>query len=65
MIVDAMMLDHFLFMALQLADSRLASTREFWRRKLNCPPEVISDPRCLEEIAAARRKDGAKSEGDT
>jgi hypothetical protein len=34
-------------------DSALASTREFWRRKLGFPEDVVTDPRPIAEIAAS------------
>lgn len=41
---------HAEFMANQLVDSQLASTREFWRRKLGLPEDIVKDPRPLAEI---------------
>jgi hypothetical protein len=38
------------------ADSVLASTREFWRRKLGLPEEIVTDPRKLDEIKAFATK---------
>ena len=38
----------------QLVDSKLATTREFWRRKLGFPDEIATDPRPLYEAIAAR-----------
>lgn len=37
-------------MALQLADSPLATTRIFWRRKFGLAEEVATDPRPMREI---------------
>lgn len=55
----------FPFMALQLVDSQLATTREFWRSKYwNATAEEASDPRPFREVLAARnaepihRRDG-------
>jgi len=31
-------------------DSKLATTREFWRRKFGMPEEIVNDPRPLAEI---------------
>lgn len=41
-----------LSMAMQLVDSSLVTTREFWRRKIGLPEEIVTDPRPLREIAA-------------
>lgn len=41
---------HAELMADQLVDSDLASTREFWRRKVGFPEHVVMDPRPLNEI---------------
>jgi hypothetical protein len=38
-------------------DSALASTREFWRRKLGFPEWVVTDPRTIAEIAASLSAD--------
>lgn len=47
---------HLLFMALQLVDSSIGTTRVFWRRKVGLPEDVVNDPRPLAEIAASRKE---------
>lgn len=46
---------HFQFMAMQLIDSPLATTREFWRKKYfgACDQEAC-DPRPFAEVLAER-----------
>jgi hypothetical protein len=40
-----------ILMALQLADSTLPTTRQYWRRQiLGLPQEIADDPRPLSEI---------------
>ncbi|MDR6818443.1 hypothetical protein J2X76_003620 [Neorhizobium sp. 2083] len=36
-------------------DSVIPSTREFWRRKIGMPEDVVADPRALAVILAERR----------
>lgn len=44
------------FMAMQLVDSSLATTREFWRSKFfAATPEEASDPRPFREVLALRQ----------
>lgn len=40
----------YALLASQLVDSRLASTREYWRHKMGLPAHIVSDPRTLVEI---------------
>jgi hypothetical protein len=44
-------------------DSAVASTREFWRRKLGFPEEIVADPRPLAEIATSLVADPRTPEG--
>lgn len=37
-------------MALQLVDSELATTRQFWRKQWGLSDEVCNDPRPMKEI---------------
>ena len=46
------------FMAAQLVDSDLATTREFWRMKLGANEAEASDPRPFMDVLAARSQEG-------
>lgn len=46
---------HLIRMALQLVDSTLATTREYWRATyFNATPQEASDPRPFAEVLAER-----------
>ena len=54
----------FPFMAAQLVDSSLATTREFWRtRYFNASPDEASDPRPFAEVLRARSTQSTDGEG--
>ena len=49
------------FMALQLVDSSLLTTREFWRKKFfGATDDEARDPRPFREVVAARQSRGGE-----
>jgi hypothetical protein len=43
-------LDGIIPIAEQMLDSPLASSRIYWRAQFGFPPDVVNDPRTLDEI---------------
>ena len=50
MIEDQMIAQHGTLMRMGLADSSIASTRVWWRKRFGCTDEQANDPRPLVEV---------------
>lgn len=50
-VLPIVLANHELFMARQMVDSTITTTRVYWRRKLGLPEHIVNDPRSLAKCA--------------